>query len=89
MEALANGLTAADVNLNTVFANVDSDVQDSTILSEIVNEILKGNEITVTVLERVEVSLLANMDAIILAFIDALENAGINVNAVLASLNIN
>ncbi|KIJ53195.1 hypothetical protein M422DRAFT_242324 [Sphaerobolus stellatus SS14] len=79
IEALANALAQADVSLKAVLANVD--VQDSSILTDILND----NKITV--LSRRDV-IPANIDAIVLAFIDALVAAGVNVQAALANIDI-
>ncbi|KIJ42667.1 hypothetical protein M422DRAFT_254108 [Sphaerobolus stellatus SS14] len=80
IEALANALAKADVSLKAVLANVD--VQDSSILTDILND----NKITV--LRRRDVVLPANIDAIVLAFIDALVAAGVNVQAAVANIGI-
>ncbi|KIJ42664.1 hypothetical protein M422DRAFT_254105 [Sphaerobolus stellatus SS14] len=81
IEALANALAKADVSLKAVLANVD--VQDSSILTDILDD----NKITV-LRRRDDILLPANIDAIVLAFIDALVAAGVNVQAAVANIGI-
>ncbi|KIJ48958.1 hypothetical protein M422DRAFT_247331 [Sphaerobolus stellatus SS14] len=81
IEALANALAKADVSLKVVLANVD--VQDSSIITGILND----NKITV--LRRRDLILPANIDAIVLALINAAVAAGVNVQAAVANIGIN
>ncbi|KIJ48574.1 hypothetical protein M422DRAFT_247421 [Sphaerobolus stellatus SS14] len=80
IEALANALAQADVSLKAVLANVD--VQDSSILTDILND----NKITV--LRRRDVVLPANIDALVLALINACVAAGVDVQAAVANIGI-
>ncbi|KIJ42672.1 hypothetical protein M422DRAFT_254111 [Sphaerobolus stellatus SS14] len=79
IEALANALAKADVSLKAVLANVD--VQDSSILTDILNDN------SITVLRRRD-DLPVNIDAIVLAYIDALLGAGVDVQAAVADIGI-
>ncbi|KIJ30709.1 hypothetical protein M422DRAFT_267754, partial [Sphaerobolus stellatus SS14] len=80
IEALANALAKADVSLNAVLANVQ--VQDSSLITNILNDN------SITVLRRDGVALPDNIDAIVLAFIDALVAAGVDVQAAVANIGI-
>ncbi|KIJ48604.1 hypothetical protein M422DRAFT_247455 [Sphaerobolus stellatus SS14] len=83
IEALANALAKADVSLKAVLANVD--VEDSSILTNILND----NKITVLRRNSNNVILPANIDAIVLALINAAVAAGVNVQAAVANIGIN
>ena len=63
LKALANAAAAVGVDINAVIANLN--IQNSSILTDILN----GNKI---VLARRGLILPANIDAVVLAFIDAL-----------------
>ncbi|GJJ06211.1 hypothetical protein Clacol_000400 [Clathrus columnatus] len=79
VNAIANAAAAAGVNVDALIANIN--IQNSSILTDILN----GNTI---ILRRNSVVLPANIDAIVLALINALVALGVNVQTALANINI-
>ncbi|KIJ52089.1 hypothetical protein M422DRAFT_243678 [Sphaerobolus stellatus SS14] len=81
VKAIADACAKVGVDVNALIANID--IQNSSVLTDILN----GNKVIAPV-RRDGVILPANIDAVVLALINAAVAAGVNVQAAVANIGI-